>query len=71
MMYNETLMFDDVNLDLCSRIVTEQLAFVSVELASKTLTRSISNQRINFLGQLSSLGTIFVNKKTKAYNALF
>ncbi len=55
-LYNETLTQDDM--EFCEKIVKEQLSFVSVELASKTFLRSVTNQRINFLGQLSSLGNI-------------
>ncbi len=53
MLYNETMPED---IEFCSKIVREQLSFVSVELASNTFMKSITSQRINFLGQLSSLG---------------
>ena len=58
-LYNETSTSDEMA--FCEKIVREQLAFVSVELASKTFLRSVTNQRIKFLGQLSSLGNSILN----------
>ncbi len=56
-MFNETFDPEIDNVTLCSKLIKEQISFVSVELASKTFMRSITDQQINFLGQLSSLGT--------------
>ncbi len=53
LMFNETVLPEN---DFCAKILNEQIAFVSVELASASFMRSITDERTNFLGQLSSLG---------------
>ena len=67
MMFNETGNSYD---EFCAKIISKQIAFVSVELAAKTFLRSITDERINFLGQLSSLGMMqYINKKGVYVNA--
>ncbi len=46
---------DDLD-DFCDKFVTENIALVKVEMAAKTLTRSLKDKRFNFVEQLSSLG---------------
>ncbi len=46
---------DDLD-DFCDKFVTENVALVKVEMAAKTLTRSLKDKRFNFVEQLSSLG---------------
>ena len=48
---------DPNRLDLfCDRFLTENVALVKVEMATKSLTRSRKDKRFNFVSQLSSLG---------------
>ena len=42
--------------NFCDKFVTENVALVKVEMAAKTLTRSLKDKRFNFVEQLSSLG---------------
>jgi hypothetical protein len=46
---------DDLDI-FCDKFVTESVALVKVEMAAKTLTRSLKDKRFNFVEQLSSLG---------------
>ncbi len=45
-------------IDLCKEIVTNDLALVSVEIASKSMMRSVRDRRITVMGQIASLGNI-------------
>jgi hypothetical protein len=40
----------------CKKFLMENVALVKVEMATKSLTRSIKDKRFNFVSQLSSLG---------------
>ncbi len=64
LLYNETFDAEEDYFNHCRKLLKEQISIVSVELASKTFLRSITDKRISFLGQLSSLGiktTTFVS----------
>ncbi len=43
-------------LRLCRKMVTKDIALVSVEIASKSMMRSVRDRRINIMGQIASLG---------------
>jgi hypothetical protein len=40
----------------CNTFLTQNVALVKVEMATKSLTRSLKDKRFNFVSQLSSLG---------------
>ena len=40
----------------CNKFIAENVALVKVEMATKSLTRSLKDKRFNFVSQLSSLG---------------
>ena len=40
----------------CDTLLTQNVALVKVEMATKSLTRSLKDKRFNFVSQLSSLG---------------
>jgi hypothetical protein len=43
----------------CKNFVDDNVAFVKVELATKSITRSLKDKRMNFVSQLSSLGNYY------------
>jgi hypothetical protein len=42
----------------CDQFIKENVALVKVEMATKSLTRSLKDKRFNFVSQLSSLGEL-------------
>ena len=46
----------DLTDDFCNKFLRENIALVKVEMATKSITRSLKDQRTNFVSQLSSLG---------------
>ncbi len=45
--------------DFCNKFMMENLALVKVEMASKSLLRSVKDQRFNFVAKVSSLGKFY------------
>jgi hypothetical protein len=43
----------------CKNFVDDNVALVKVELATKSITRSLKDKRMNFVRQLSSLGNYY------------
>ena len=51
------IILDPSNFDeFCNKFLKENVAVVKVEMATKSLTRSLKDKRFNFVSQLSSLG---------------
>ena len=52
----------DIGLDpskpdaFCNQFIKENVATVKVEMATRSIVRSVKDKRFNFVGQLSSLG---------------
>ncbi len=44
--------------DFCNKFLSENIALIKVEMATKSITRSLKDQRTNFVSQLSSLGKL-------------
>ena len=42
--------------DFCKKFLMENVALAKVEMATKSLTKSIKDKRFNFVSQVSSLG---------------
>jgi hypothetical protein len=42
----------------CNKFLTENVALVKVEMATKSLTRAVKDQRFNFVSKVSSLGEL-------------
>ena len=50
-------MMNNIILDeLCIKIISENVATVKVEMATKSITKSVKDKRYNFTTQISSLG---------------
>ncbi len=45
-------------MELCQKLAKEQLALVSVELASPTFLKSVTNRRVSFIDRVSTLGKL-------------
>ena len=42
--------------EICNKLLNENVALVKIEMVTKSITRSIKDERYNFVAQLSSLG---------------
>ena len=56
---------------LCHRIVKTDVAIVTVEMASKTLTRAVQNKKVTFVGQLSAFGMSVFKAKFRQLSKTF
>jgi hypothetical protein len=63
-LYNYIVKKNEPNPDhwdtFCDTLLTQNVALVKVEMATKSLTRSLKDKRFNFVSQLSSLGKAIV-----------
>ena len=53
----------DQPMDFCNKFMMENLALVKVEMASKSVIRSVKDQRFNFVAKVSSLGKFIVYRE--------
>ena len=60
----------------CDKFLVENLATVKVEMATKSITRSVRDIRFDFVGQLSSLGqyllfSVLINRQWLLHSFIF
>ena len=58
--------FSDNVTSFCQKILSENIATVKIEMASKSIQRSVKDKRFNFSSQLSTLG-----KRNLSLNLIF